>query len=229
MTRVYNPDHGVSVVTFKNHKTIVTDSIQQKPIARNRSGYFPFIQMNANDVTYSTRLWRVIGKTELNAPLFERNRLINTLIELIESAQIKGYSSKSDQFEIQLEAKDVSLYKGKTLIGYKIKEDWFFDASRNAGEVRVIGICPIVEVQGKEVEAFWVYYPDVRIYLAQLKLDDPFFFHQFNSTIVRETNVQGKYIAEYTKPEDIAAEIVRIESHTIETEISLWIEYAIGG
>jgi hypothetical protein len=142
---------------------------------------------------------------------------------------ITGYTNQSDEFKFKLTPDKVTAFKGKKLVGYKIKEDWFFDKSRNTGDVRIIGICPIVEIEeGVEAEAFWVYYPEVRKYLAELKVDDAFFFHQFNSTIVRESTIHGKYIKEYTKPEAILDEVLRIESALVETEIDFWIHFATG-
>ena len=226
MTRVYGENHEFSVTTFDGNDALKDEKYQQKSIKRNSDGYFPFVELSQNDVAYSKRLWRIIGRTEINEALFESNNLYNNFLNLIDKAKIKGYSSKSDQFEYLLEPNDVSKYKGKTVLSYKIKEDWFYDKSRNTGEVRIIGICPIIEVDGVEVEAFWVYYPEIRKYLAKLNLDDTFYFHQFNSAIIRETNVNGKFISEYVKPEGITKEVLRIESEIIEVEISFWLQLA---
>ena len=52
---------------------------------------------------------------------------------------------------------------------YRIKEEWFFDKQRSVMEVRIIGICPIIDKYNEagdallgEVDLFWVYYPEAR-------------------------------------------------------------------
>ena len=226
MTRHYKEGQAFSVRTFQKGEKGVYDA-QQPSLKRNSDGYFPFIPVDPNSVAYSKRLWREVKPTELNAPLFVDRKVIDHLIQLVEKEMITGYSVESDEFKFKLTPDKVTAFKGKKLVGYKIKEDWFFDKSRNTGDVRIIGICPIVEIEeGVEAEAFWVYYPEIRKYLAELKVDDAFFFHQFNNTIVRESTIHGKYIKEYTKPEAVLDEVLRIESALVETEIDFWIYFA---
>lgn len=228
MKREYGDNHKLSIETYHNNIIHVKQSIDQEAIVRNEEGFLPFIEMNADDILYSQRLWCKIGATEMNKELFENNHFYNELVDLIENGKIKGYAAKSDQFETVLESNEVDMFKGKTILGYKVKEDRFFDKSRNCSETRIIGICPIIEVNGAEMESFWIYYPEVRKHLAKLELDDTFFFHQFNNEIIRESNVSGKYISEYIEPRYVSDEILRIESQNIETEISFWIQFAAG-
>lgn len=229
MTREYGVNNEVSVETLNNKTAHVKESYQQEAFVRNDEGYFSFVQVLPNDVAYSKRLWRVIRNTEINGKLFVNNNLFNNWIELIGKGEIKGYSARTDQFEFVLDSSAIESYKGTKLVGYKVKEDWFFDNSRNTADTRIIGICPIIVIDGREIDAFWVYYPEVRKHLAKLNLDDIFFFHQFNSKIIRESNVNGKYISEYIEPEKEAEEILKIESHNIETEVSFWIKASNDG
>jgi hypothetical protein len=227
MTRQYKEGLAISVRTFQKGKKGVYDA-QQPPMNRNSDGYFPFVSVDPNSVAYSKRLWREIKPTELNAPLFLDSKVIDELIRLIEKEMITGYSAESDEFKVILPPNKFNVFSGKKLVGYKIKEDWFFDKIRNTGDVRVIGICPIVEIEeGVVREAFWVYYPEIRKYLAELKVDDFFYFHQFNSTIIRESMIHGQYIKEYIKPEAVFDEVLRIESALVETEIDFWIYYVM--
>ncbi|NCX94972.1 MAG: gliding motility protein GldN [Chitinophagia bacterium] len=56
---------------------------------------------------------------------------------------------------------------------YRIKEDWIFDKNTVSINVRIVGIAPIIDIydnngnyKGPQT-MFWLYYPDVRKYLAQ--------------------------------------------------------------
>lgn len=226
MTRNYGDNYSTSVVIFKNGITDTNDLHQQEALFRNDDGIYSFAEVVPNDVVFSKRLWRILRSSQSNEVLFQNNEFYNNLINLIESGLIKGYSAKSDQFDSVLDSNTVSNYNGITPVGFKIKEDWFYDNSRNLGESRIIGICPIIQVEGKEKDAFWVYYPEIRKHLGKLGLDDIFFFHQYSSEIIRESNVNGKYLSEYIEPKNISEEILSIESQLIEIEVGLWIKLA---
>ena len=50
---------------------------------------------------------------------------------------------------------------------YRLKEDWFFDKQRSVMDVRIIGICPVMEswVDGEyrgEMPLFWIYFDEAR-------------------------------------------------------------------
>ena len=48
---------------------------------------------------------------------------------------------------------------------YRVKEEWFFDKQRSVMEVRIIGICPVIDRRDEdgiytgETSLFWVYFP----------------------------------------------------------------------
>ena len=53
---------------------------------------------------------------------------------------------------------------------YQLKEDWFFDKQRSVMDVRILGICPILEQFEEDGETFkgykplfWIYFPDNQI------------------------------------------------------------------
>lgn len=107
-----------------------------------------------------------------------------------------------------------------------IKEDWFFDKQTSTMQVRIVGICPIMhdmrilqtgeedqEETGEitKKQTFWVYFPEARTILAntdffnsfndaqRISFDDLFFKRQFDSYIIRESNVfDNRLISDYT-------------------------------
>ncbi|MFC2116211.1 gliding motility protein GldN, partial [Bacteroidota bacterium] len=132
-----------------------------------------------------------------------------------------------------------------------VKEKWFFDRRYSTLQVRIIGICPL-KVSMREMEdavtgewratgdivkepMFWVYYPEIRYYLAKqevynpmndaqrVSFDDLLNQRRFSSYIYQEANVQdNRFIADYAKGMDAMFEAERIKSELFEWEHDLW-------
>ncbi len=126
---------------------------------------------------------------------------------------------------------------------YMIKEEWYFDKQTSALHVRIIGICPIREYvregdasgQVQRQKVFWVYYPEARPLLAtnlvlnpyndarQNSFDDIFIKRQFNSYIVKESNMyNNRDISAYLTGKDAMLESQRIEEEIFNYEQDLW-------
>jgi gliding motility associated protien GldN len=124
---------------------------------------------------------------------------------------------------------------------FRIKEDWFFDKQRSVMDVRILGICPIVErfdADGVTSQGFtplfWIYFPDARPLFAKAEVfnrfndaerrtfDDVFFKRMFNSYIYKEQNVYDRRIGEYAKGMDALLESERIKNDIFLMEHDLW-------
>lgn len=124
---------------------------------------------------------------------------------------------------------------------YWLKEDWFFDKQRSVMDVRIIGLCPLVEKKTEEGEStgadkalFWIYFPQARpifsnygVYIRQnnmqrLSFDDVFWKRMFSSYIRKETNVYDRAIAEYSSGLDALLESERIKQEIFNYEQDLW-------
>jgi len=125
-----------------------------------------------------------------------------------------------------------------------VKEEWFFDSKRSVLEVRVLGLCPVLEEfdiigaggQLKRIPAFWVYYPEARSVLTHTaafnnrndaqssSFDDLIFKRRFDSYIIRETNeYNNRTVSDYKKggiPNMLESE--RIHYDIFNTEHDLW-------
>lgn len=126
------------------------------------------------------------------------------------------------------------------IIQVRIKEDWIFDKERSVMDVRILGICPVVESFDNEGEfrgykpLFWIYYPHIRplfasvnVYLrfndAQLlSFDDVFIKRIFGSYIYKESNVYDRRISEYTEGMNALLEADRVKNNLFEFEHDLW-------
>ena len=120
---------------------------------------------------------------------------------------------------------------------FLLKEEWFFDKQRSVLDVRILGICPLYEMEDKEKGdryLFWVYFPEARKILAnhdvfnrsnpteRRSFDDIFWKRQFSSYIVKEENVYDRTIAEYKKGMDALLEAQKIKDEIIVFEHDLW-------
>jgi gliding motility associated protien GldN len=127
---------------------------------------------------------------------------------------------------------------------YRIMEDWIFDANYSDFRARIIAIAPLYRpltesgIELGEQPLFWVKMDDLRPILAQQELfnakndaarmsfDDWFQMRQFNSFIVKESNMYDldiKYFDEF-KDDGIAAllESDRIKNNLFIFEHDLW-------
>jgi len=122
----------------------------------------------------------------------------------------------------------------------RLKEDWFFDKQRSVLDVRILGMCPIIEVIDENGEKkgdkplFWIYFPEARPIFAQSEVfnrfndaerrtyDDIFFKRLFESYIYKESNVYDRKISEYAKGMDALLESERIKNDIFILEHDLW-------
>ena len=122
-----------------------------------------------------------------------------------------------------------------------MKEQWIFDKERSVIDVRIIGLCPVLNeregntLTGEEVKLFWFYFPECRRVLrnslafnlvknaAENKtFEDIFMKRMFSSTIVKEGNVYDRSVNEYMVGLDALLEAERIKTEIFNIEHDLW-------
>lgn len=214
---------------FPRDKSIKLLNIPKQSIKYNNDGYINLIHVKESDVVWHKRVWRFMTP-ENNEVFFENNRLYGLLNNLIVSDSIKSY--KDDEFMSESEKIDTT---DKVLLGFKIKEDCFFDKARLVSEIRIIGICPVL-VDNKTrdtIDSYWVYYPYVRKFLAKEKIDlnivkhkyntleDIFFFRVFSGNIYNVSHVFDRKNKEQI---NIYSDLQSEEIEIIESEHNLWIK-----
>ena len=212
-------------------------------LIRNEAGLYPYFIFEGRDVVVSKRTWRYIPNTE-SSPIFKDDVFFNALLDSALGGKIQAYSPVSDEFTVKMEKETLDLYfdslRGK-ILGYRIKEDWFFDNKRETSEKRIIGICPVMQNVLKEndsIDVCWFYFPMIRNTLNAIKLekvkhgsdirtlDDIFYFRYFPSVIYKETNIRNLELKEYCAPETLSHAQLRIEIELIEKEHDLWVKYS---
>ena len=181
---------------------------------------------------------------------FEQPMSIEDIMKQIGADTIREpvYASTILDYKMEITGIQTSLTDVNRLF---IKEKWFFDSRYSTLQVRIIGICPI-KVAMREIEdpitgemintgeisqqlLFWVYYPEIRYYLAKqevfnpmndaqrISFDDLINQRRFSSYIYRESNVHdNRNINEYSRGMDAMFEAERIKSELFEWEHDLW-------
>ncbi len=209
----------------------------QYKLTYNKDGYIKNFKVEESMVVWHKRIWRYSAVNE-NPLLFKNERLFTCLEKNIGAKNIRKYTSDNDEF--QQEDSTVIPLNHLEIIGYKTKEDCFFDNKRFVSETRIIGICPVgINTQTNDtVDLYWVYFPEVRKYLAQEKinakepsekvktLDDLFFFRNYTGTIYKESNLYDENLLKDKDPQTIAKASKRIDLNAIEHEHNLWQYYA---
>jgi gliding motility associated protien GldN len=122
----------------------------------------------------------------------------------------------------------------------KLKEDWFFDKQRSVMDVRILGICPVRNLQNEDgsffglEDMFWIYFPEARPVFAQSIVfnrhngaerrtyDEIFWKRMFGSYIYKEENVYDRDIQDYASGMDALLEAQRVKNELFEFEHSLW-------
>ncbi len=124
---------------------------------------------------------------------------------------------------------------------YWVKEDWFYDKQRSVMDVRIIGLCPLVEKVsesgehlGADKPLFWIYFPEARPVFATSEvfmrkndaerrtLDDIFWKRMFSSYIRKESNVYDRGIYDYKIGLEQQLESERVKSDIFTYEHDLW-------
>jgi len=135
--------------------------------------------------------------------------------------------------------KDVD-FSSEKVWKYWIKEDWFFDKQRSVLDVRIIGLCPLVEkvsggvATGGDSPLFWIYFPEARPVFANQEvymrhndaerrtLEDIFWKRMFSSYIRKESNVYDRVILEYKLGIDALLEADRVKEDIFKYEHDLF-------
>jgi hypothetical protein len=171
---------------------------------RDTNGCYKWYYLSKEAVIWKKRTYMFLANKN-NPILSENNRLFNLLYSegLKHNVQVFKYIKNSDtSFAQSIDTKliDTSSFH---VIGYLIKADWFEDTTHLEMDCRVLGICPMVIKKSQSLDTtglFWMYYPQVRKYLANEKLkktenfpdvqnmDDIFFWRYYNAIICNESS-----------------------------------------
>ncbi len=193
---------------------------------------------------------------------------VTILMDGLQEGTITAYSPLSDQFLVPITYKELmdqletpqrmtlkrpdnpdieydtiikKIFDPADVKKIRLKEDWYFDRQRSVMEVRILGICPVMDDLDEKGEyrgpkpLFWVYFPECRNLFSKnemfnlqngaagrLTYDDVFMKRMFSSYIYKEENVYDRTIGDYATNVDALLEAEKAKSKLFEFESSLW-------
>ncbi|NDV68756.1 gliding motility protein GldN [Dysgonomonas sp. 25] len=129
------------------------------------------------------------------------------------------------------------------VMGYYVKEGWYFDNTTGTMDVKIIAICPVLTfyddygIGGERAPQFWIPYENIRPYAANMpimvseknnvlnnSIDDFFRLRMYEGEIYKTGNMANKVLTEiYKTPEELEAAREKIESELIEFDKRLWV------
>lgn len=202
------------------------------------AGYRQFKWKN-DSIAQTTRLWRYVPYDESN-PVFKENVLIDSLIHFAQ--QVNSFSVFWDnefrtpyspsEFVRHLDECDAK----RIVLGYRVKEDWFYDYTAQTGLTAVIAICPVLRsVNGTDsVDLGWFNYSLLKPMLSRMKTNDSFLpanmneqfeMHGFHSDIYEFTNWKHYALADLYEGEEFGKQQLQWGVRPMEWEHNLWFEY----
>ncbi|MCL2682450.1 MAG: gliding motility protein GldN [Bacteroidales bacterium] len=136
---------------------------------------------------------------------------------------------------------DTSRFSNEDVKLLRVKEDWFIDRQRGVRDIRIIGLCPVLQrfdemgnLIGNQ-PLFWLHYESCRNLFAntdafnrhnsvmRMSYDDVFAWKRFfNSFIIKIDNQQDRSINEYLSGWQLLAESERIKIMLLNLEEDLW-------
>ncbi len=161
-------------------------------------------------------------------------------LELSDTAYVE--SADPNDANATTSKKVVKQFEPQEVLRLKVKEDWIFDKQRSEMQVRIVGICPVIELRDPTTgdfrgykSLFWLYFPEIRPTLAKyesfnrqnsakrLTYDQLFLQRRFSSTIIKEDNVYDRYIGDYALGIDALQEAETIKNSIRDFEAELWV------
>lgn len=150
----------------------------------------------------------------------------------------KEFVPNPDNPDEQIEKEIVKNLANSEIKKFRIKEDWFFDKQRSVMECRIIGLCPIIQVDfaGEMIDKglFWIYFTEARQVFSSAEVfnrqndserrtyEDIFWKRQFSSYIYKVNNVYDRKISDYATGLDALIEGENIKEEIFNTEHDLW-------
>ncbi len=210
---------------------------------KNAPLYFPVTPIGER-MNLFTMIFKLLANGELTAYEFQLDR-IETFTEdnklnvkdLLDRFRVM-YTEQEGRYIVE----DVDIPSNEVL-GYYIKEAWYFDKTNSVVDIKILAICPIIFTQGDyDIETsryplFWLPYEQIRPYAARMPImvsnlnnastetiDDFFRKHNFDGEIYKTTNMKNLSLAQMYQgdEEQIKTEREKIESQLIQFKDKLW-------
>jgi hypothetical protein len=203
--------------------------------------YSLFIDIQPDSVIMSARIWRFLPYRE-QSPVFANNALLDTLIALRDRGTPAGEDdemmvlSSMAEFHERLDKCNPQHH----VIGYRVKEDWYYDAKKQMGVFGIIAICPVLYAKNERdsIDIGWYAYDaKLRSKLSTMfyvppaatgypvGVEQTLFLRCFESDVYKTSNVKNYTFAQqFPDPRERALEMQRMEIQPFEWEHDLWLQ-----
>lgn len=204
-------------------------------------------------------------------PIEERMNLYTLIFNLMASGDLEAYDFNGGEpiFVEKLKVKPQDMFErleisfseelgaihfdefsipSNEVLGYYIKEAWYFDQSNSVLDVKTIAICPVLfrsmdfemdfsATAASRVPQFWIPYENIRPYAARMPImtsdinnamtktiDDYFRLRLYEGEIYKTTNMENKILMEkYKTEEELKQAQEEIENQLTDFEKGLWV------
>lgn len=138
-----------------------------------------------------------------------------------------------EEFKTQIKNADSIPHSHESIVGYRIKLDYFYRTDFNFMDFRIVGIAPLYKANnGKIEEICWLYYHGLKdlvfekiINTSGESMETILQTKNYHSTIYKELNVANKTIEEISKDEKERMSLYReIDNSILEVENDLIIK-----
>jgi hypothetical protein len=191
------------------------------PLGLDKDGCKKYAYVTSADFIFSKRLYREI--------LFENNtfspdEIIKSLDDALEKKEIICYDTSN--FSVVSDNNPLRNFE-KEIIGFRVKEDFFFDKNRKLSETRILGLAPIYfdSITSQKKEICWFYYPQIRKILVKLNdsrlnsnMDNLFLERNFYGEIYKTAD---KFDRE--EDDDLGSYFKSIDIDLLMTEHDIWL------
>ena len=169
---------------------------------------------------------------------YDKSVIAAKLVLQGDSIDQEKFAEDGSSYSVKVPGAKDSTWFYETFSSLSVKEDWFFDKQKSSLEVRILGLGFFAPIKGKEdfgeQPIFFVYFPACRPFFAKHEVfnvkndserrtfEDIFWKRQFASSVIKESNVYDRKIADYAKGIEALLESDRVKSDIFRFEHDLW-------
>lgn len=215
---------------------------------KNAALYNPVTPIE-NRTNLYTLIFRLMAENKLNA--FDFNNSQDIFSEQYRITPEEMFKRLSIPYSIEGNTITYDAYNvpSNEVLGYYIKEAWYFDLTNSVLDVKVEAICPILfknDIDGYFLESaadgirepqFWIPYQNIQPYLARMPImtsnlnnildktiDDYFILRLYDGEIYKTMNMENKLLIEqYKTPEEVEVARQKIEEELNTFGKDLWV------
>lgn len=194
-------------------------------------------------------------------PIGDRMNLFTMMFKLLQSGEVEAYEYLTtgqelfvDQYKLKFKnlldsysimyteqngvftVEDMDIPSNEVL-GYFVKEAWYFDQSNSVVDVKILALCPVImrqddfDAESTRYPLFWMPYENIRPYAARMPVmtsnlnnastqtvDDYFRKRSFEGDIYKTTNMRNRTLAQMFPTDSL----MKKEQNRIEDELKLF-------